>query len=343
MNYVRSNGRISQVIDNTTRYEGDTLSALQVLNLEAMEFNKISGLDDLTNLRELHVGKNGVKKIEGLNSLINLKVLKINNSVLDKIEGLENLRNLEVLDLSYNLITKIEGLEKLIKLRDLDLSNNSIIEIEGLENLDSLEKLNLSKNKLFDVKGLNKLRYLEDLDLSHNWITEMKGLKDLEKLKWLRIDDNGFSEPFLKLFGGFDPLTKYAMRPYEFVDYCQKKSREFKSYKKEIEFLFQDYPLQLNGKQQISQHLYEIIDNSENYLIREACLEKLIQLNLKDKKYFSFLEDLYISDPCRVIKYIAGQTLIKDFPEKSRKVILALLDNISFQDPLLTLKTRLMC
>ena len=341
MNYVRSNGRISQVIDNTTRYEGDTLSALQVLNLEAMEFNKISGLEDLTNLRELHIGKNGIKKIEGLDNLVNLKVLKINNSVLDKIEGLENLRNLDVLNLSYNQITKIEGLEKLKRLRHLDLSNNCLIEIKGLEKLKMLKKLDLSNNKIFDIKGLDELKELEEFNLSHNWITEMKGLKDLEKLKLLRIDGNGFSEPFLKLFGGFDLLTKYAIRPHEFVDYCQKKSREFKSYKKEIEFLFQDYPSQSIGKQQIAQHLYEIIDNSENYLIREACLKKLIDLNLKDKKYFSFLENLYISDPCRIIKYTAGQTLIENFPEKSRNVILALLDNISFQDPLLSLKTRL--
>ena len=78
---------------------------------------KIEVDQNVLDLSHQNISKIG--EIEGLETLTNIQILKLGRNKIEKIEGLETLTNLQELDCSYNRIKKIIGLEKLFKLQNL--------------------------------------------------------------------------------------------------------------------------------------------------------------------------------------------------------------------------------
>ena len=70
------------------------------------EISEISGLENLTNLRELCLLGNNIKQISGLNHCTNLGKLDLSMNPIAKIEGLENLDKLHTLILEDTDIPK---------------------------------------------------------------------------------------------------------------------------------------------------------------------------------------------------------------------------------------------
>ena len=136
----------------------DSLTNLQVLNLDYNQITEITGLETVTNLQELSIQNNQITGIRGVASLANLRTLNLGNNQIIEIKNISNLVNLENLRLEKNKITEIEGLENLVELKRLNLSSNHISEFKGLENLHNLESLycydNPAYKELTEVFGL---------------------------------------------------------------------------------------------------------------------------------------------------------------------------------------------
>jgi Leucine-rich repeat (LRR) protein len=72
-------------------------------------------------LKRLYLRSNNIEKISGLENLINLKDLDLSFNSITEIEGLDNLENIKFLNLASNLFTDIKGFENLKKLLSLEL------------------------------------------------------------------------------------------------------------------------------------------------------------------------------------------------------------------------------
>lgn len=163
---------------------------LEKLVLCRCNIDRIEGLENLSNLRELNLCFNYIGKIENINNLKKLEKLNLEWNRIAKIEGVENLSNLSYLNLDRNYIRKIEGLDKLTKLNFLSLGINKITELEGLEELNNLETLLLYDNEIIEIESLNKLKKLIKLNLGSNKITKLEGLDKLGLLQFLYLNDN---------------------------------------------------------------------------------------------------------------------------------------------------------
>ncbi len=88
--------------------------------------DKICGIVDNNALDLKKKGIISMEKIEGLKELVNLRELDVSHNRIKEIVGLERLVNLERLNLSHNYITDIKGLGTLNKLEKLNLLFNPI-------------------------------------------------------------------------------------------------------------------------------------------------------------------------------------------------------------------------
>ena len=90
----------------------------------------VEGLDALTNLEELWLGKNKITKLQ-------VRTLGFPVSqffVIPCPQNLGALKSLRILALQSNRLTKIEGLDELTNLEELYFSHNGIERLEGLDN-----------------------------------------------------------------------------------------------------------------------------------------------------------------------------------------------------------------
>ncbi len=226
---VRFGGRVYRVVDGVLKIwrQSNLVSPAQ-----------LEGLDNLINLRELHLGINHMERIEGLERLGNLEVLDLSGNFITKIEGLDGLAKLRVLHLSSNHLAKIEnldaltrleelglggaipgdldkkiktieGLDHLVTLKTLILPNNNITRIQGLENNVNLREIRLHGNKIEKIEGLDALARLEYLGLSHNRIGRIEGLERLVNLQVLGLGVNAI--PRIEGLGTLVDLRELAL------------------------------------------------------------------------------------------------------------------------------------
>ncbi len=67
-------------------------------------------LRDLTQLRELYLGSNGIENVDGLQTLTALTKLDLSeNDELTNIDGLQSLNQLMVLDLKETSLTNVDS------------------------------------------------------------------------------------------------------------------------------------------------------------------------------------------------------------------------------------------
>jgi len=82
----------------------------------------------LPNMEELWLTEYDLTSIpEGIENLTNLKWLHLQANKLTSLKGIENLTNLERLDLDNNELTSLKGIENLTNLKWLYVDNNKLI------------------------------------------------------------------------------------------------------------------------------------------------------------------------------------------------------------------------
>lgn len=111
-----------------------------------------NSLGVLTKCEHLNLSTNQIEKIAGLQGLSSLRILSLGRNNIKKIEGLDAVADtLEELWISYNLVERLNGIECCKKLRVLYASNNKIKAWEGvlpLKDLPALSEVLLTGNPL---------------------------------------------------------------------------------------------------------------------------------------------------------------------------------------------------
>jgi len=134
--------------------ELDHLHELRILELGSNRLRVLEGLQTMTILQELWLGRNRIRTVElcGLKSLVKIS---LQSNRLTSMLGFQECLNLEELYLSHNGISKMEGLSTLVNLKVLDISSNKLTAISGIENLTRLEDLWLNDNQIASLDGID--------------------------------------------------------------------------------------------------------------------------------------------------------------------------------------------
>jgi len=129
----------------------------------------VKSLENLTQLKELHLQNNQLTDVKGLETLIQLETLYLDNNQLTNVKGLENLTQLKELYLFENQLTDVKGLERLTQLKSLGLSSNELTNVKGLENLTELTLLSLFNNPDLTKAQIDQLqKALPKCKIDHN-------------------------------------------------------------------------------------------------------------------------------------------------------------------------------
>lgn len=145
----------------------DTAVTFKDKNLEKIirtEINKQTGdiyKKDIEKISAIQASNKEIQDISGIENLTNLKELDLSENEISDIGPLRNLTRLEQLSLAKNTISDITSLGWLTNLQELYLNSNKISNIKDLQWLTSLKILYLGQNHISDytpVKG-----YYDDL------------------------------------------------------------------------------------------------------------------------------------------------------------------------------------
>lgn len=200
----------------------DYITELYMVNNKIKD---LSGVENLTNFKQLNLRENEINDISQLKNLVNLQSIDLSHNEINDINALKNLTNLKKLNLGNNKVRDISVLSKLTNLQELNLgyvpyhdfetpdpeaNYNEISDISALKNLTNLQTLNLGYAKIKDINDLKGLSNLQTLDLSGNKISDISGivniLKELTNLNQLNLSTNEISN-----IDELDKLTNLKM------------------------------------------------------------------------------------------------------------------------------------
>ena len=152
-----------------------SINKLQKVNLTANNLEKIPEIFSSTvELKYLILNNNKIEKISNLDNLSNLEKLELRGNKITKIEGINNLKNLIKLTLSCNSISKIEESDfpKIDSLLELGLFGN-YLGIENNECQKSINDENIKKLNDFSKIIKNKFKNLSCLYIGGNFFTNL--------------------------------------------------------------------------------------------------------------------------------------------------------------------------
>lgn len=169
------------------------LASIINLSYDGYEKEKITslkGIEYLTSINSLDLGRNNISDPGPLKNLKTLRVLDLRTNSISNISALAELSNLTTLNLEENQIDSIASLKKLSSLQRVILNNNKVEDITPLENLTVLRQLDLMNNNVKEIAALNRLRGVEVLYLMGNKITNIEALSRMNSLSDLRLSGN---------------------------------------------------------------------------------------------------------------------------------------------------------
>ena len=149
------------------------LKYLEVLDCSGIDIETIKPIQNLENIKELHLSYNDNLVID-MKEIIKLKKLKSFSFHYNKVYNLQvlgNLTGLEVLS-TNNVTTDYHWLSNLTKLKELDVIGFEIDDIEILLGLKNLEILNIDSATFLDISPLYKLKNLKKLSVNQGVIKE---------------------------------------------------------------------------------------------------------------------------------------------------------------------------
>ena len=171
------------------------VASLTALTIESKDIRSLAGLEHLTILQRLHLGRNQIANLTPLASLKNLTHLNLSQNQISDLTPLASLKNLTSLRLSWNQIADLTPLASLKNLTSLRLDGNQIADLTPLVSLKNLTHLWLWFTQIADPTPLASLKNLTYLNLSQNQIADLTPLASLKNLTSLRLDGNQIVDP----------------------------------------------------------------------------------------------------------------------------------------------------
>ncbi|WP_286166228.1 leucine-rich repeat domain-containing protein [Bacillus sp. E(2018)] len=154
------------VVDGGMEFDLSPFKELESLSMYWSK--KIKGIQELTNLKRLHLWKYAPKlaNLEELSSLQCLEEMTITQSKVRSLKGIQELKRLRKLELNYlRTLTSIEGIEGLgSSLQHLDITScKNIDDLDRTKTLSALEAFHLNEcgsiTSLDFITSLTKLKH----------------------------------------------------------------------------------------------------------------------------------------------------------------------------------------
>ena len=123
----------------------------------------MEGLQHITSLQSLWLGKNKIEHITSISQMCLLKQLDIQNNRLTSLHGIQDLISLEELYLAHNKIPTLEYLPSVPTLNTIDISSNGLESLEGVETQYNLTELWMNGSKFSRYDELTPLLSLKSL------------------------------------------------------------------------------------------------------------------------------------------------------------------------------------
>lgn len=138
-------------------------STLRIVGASAMHpsihytLTNCSGLQQLTNLKQLFLTHHDFTNLSGLEYLTQLNTLFCNSNRIDDLTALHYLPQLEKLYCMDNQITTLAPLATLTQLQLLNCSNNVLENLQGLKTQKNLQNLIVSPNPKLSRKEIQRI------------------------------------------------------------------------------------------------------------------------------------------------------------------------------------------
>ena len=172
----------------------EDVASLTWLWADSKNIHSLIGLEYLTSLQVLSLGRNQIADITPLTALKNLQQLSLDNNQIADITPLANLTNLSSLGLSGNQIVDLTPMKQLTNLNELYMNINQIVDLTPMKQLTNLGQLHLSDNQIADITPLTALKNLQQLSLDSNQIVDLPPLNQLSNLGQLHLSDNQIAD-----------------------------------------------------------------------------------------------------------------------------------------------------
>ena len=200
---------------NSESFSEDVAKSLVELHLSGCNLRTIpSGmLQNMAQLRELHLSDNRIETLPPFTDIPELKTLALWGNRIRKLDStsFHGLSNLERLDLDHNKLDSIHKIfNELVSLQSLQMSHNQITTINKspFRKLSNLRRLSLHNNGLTHLfeSGFNGLRNLTVLELQNNNIEFLLDaiFSDLQNVRILNLNDNKLTHLW--------PITFFGLR-----------------------------------------------------------------------------------------------------------------------------------
>lgn len=164
------------------------------LRLNEKGITDLSGLTQLTHLRELELESNPIRDLTPLSSLYNLETLDLSRCGLRDISALSALTKLEVLILNVNEISNLSPLASMKNLRLLELRENQVADLTPLTELRQMTRMYLEDNQIKDLSPLSGMVKMGCLLVDDNQISDLSPLSSMTQLDLLSFNDNQISD-----------------------------------------------------------------------------------------------------------------------------------------------------
>lgn len=178
------------------------------INLEDKSISDITGIEKLTALKSINLGKNNLTNIDLLKEIEGIEELSLhdNKHLGDNLSNvLPNLKKIAILNISNTGLKDIGFIKNMTSLKELYMANGSFSGLNEIENLNLL-KLDVSGNQsIRTIESIIKVKGLTSLNISNTGIQKLEineyfGIFNLTKLKelYVRGIDVESLDPILK-------------------------------------------------------------------------------------------------------------------------------------------------
>jgi len=135
----------------------ERLERIPRLTALGSEITSLAGIEHLTGLDSVFLGRNQIRYIEELAGLRKMKQLLLHNNLIDDLSALQELVALESLVVGGNQIDDISHLSGLSKLQRLNIGGNPIDTLSAITRMGSLRTISVQRTNIDDLSPLFEL------------------------------------------------------------------------------------------------------------------------------------------------------------------------------------------
>ena len=263
---------------------------MQTLEIDGLDINDISSLENMSKLNTLDLRSNNIEDITVLSKLKNIKSLSIErNKNIKDFQPISSLGNLTKLSLGNMEIKNIDFLSNLTNIETLNLSFNDITDINSLANMSNLKELSIGNNpNLEDISPLAKCKSLHKLYIPYDNIKNIDNLKELDKITISiagnKIDNLNFIDETSIKFGieyTFEYEASNSSGGYRLEEHPQSLEIETKTKEVELPQIFiqaQDKNSKIYSEQNLELVNCKLNENKNKIIIDDGIEKATIEV-----------------------------------------------------------------